>query len=145
MPEIRGSIDIGRPVEDVFAYLKDSKNNVEWESNVVEMELTSEGPIGVGSKGRRVEKIMGTDEGAWEITEYEENKAIAMSFESQRFIGSGGYELESTDGATRLAYWFRGDSKSFLFKLMMPIMMPMVKRQVKKDYGRLKEVLEAQG
>ena len=71
MPEISGSLEIGRPAADVFAYLSDVKNNIEWESSVVEMELTSEGPIGVGSKGRRVEKFMGTEEGTWEITEFE--------------------------------------------------------------------------
>ena len=47
MPEIRGSVDILRPVEDVFAYLSDPKNNLQWEAGVVEMELTTEGPLGV--------------------------------------------------------------------------------------------------
>ncbi len=145
MPEIRGTIDIARPVEDVFAYLKEPKNNIEWESGVVESEMTSEGPIGVGSKGRRVEKYsgMGTDEGTWEVTQFEENKTMEIGFESDKFIGDGAFELESTDGATRLSYRFRGETKSFLFKLMMPLMMPMVKRQVRKDYGKLKEILES--
>lgn len=70
MSEIRGSVDIRRPVEEVFAYLSEPKNNLQWETGVVEMELTTEGPLAVGSKGRRVEKQMGTDEGTWEITEH---------------------------------------------------------------------------
>lgn len=143
MPEIKGSIDIDRPVEDVFSYLSDPKNNVEWESGVVEMELTSEGPVGVGSKGRRVENFMGTDEGTWEITEYEENKTLAMTFESPRFSGEGSWRLESTGGATRLAYRFRGDPKSSLFRLIMPLLMPMARRQIRRDYGKLKQILEA--
>jgi uncharacterized protein YndB with AHSA1/START domain len=144
MPEIRGTIDIARPVEDVFAYLKEPKKNVEWESAVVESEMTSEGPIGVGSKGRRVEKTMGTDEGVWEITQFEENKLIEMGFESDKFVGKGAWELQSANGATRLAYRFQGETKSFLFKLLMPLMMPMMKRMIRKDYGRLKEILESQ-
>ena len=55
MPDIKGTIEIGRPVEDVFTYLAEPSNVVKWESGVEVMELTSEGPIGVGSKGRRVE------------------------------------------------------------------------------------------
>ena len=146
MPEIRGTIDIARPVEDVFDYLKEPKNNVEWEKAAVEMELTSEGPIGVGSKGRRVDKTpgMGTDEGVWEVTQFEENKIIEMGFETDKFAGDGAWELEPANGATRLSYRFRGETKSFIFKIMMPLMMPMMKRQIRKDYGRLKEILESQ-
>ena len=106
--------------------------------------MTSEGPMGLGSKGRRVEKMMGTDEGNWEITQFEDNKVIEMGFESDKFVGNGAWELEAANGGTRLAYRFRGETKSFIFKLMMPLMMPMVKRQVRKDYGKLKEILESQ-
>ena len=63
MPEIRGTVEIGRPVEDVFAYLSDPTNNPKWESSAVEMELTTKGPLALGSKGRRVEKYRG-----WERT-----------------------------------------------------------------------------
>lgn len=143
MVEIRGSVDIARPVADVFAYLSDPKNNMEWETGVLEMELTSEGPIGVGSTGRRVERYMGTDEGTWEITEYTQDKAIAMTFESQRFKGDGGWDVESTDGGTRLGYRFRGDPKNFLFKLVIPLMTPMLRRQVSGDYEKLKQLLES--
>ena len=145
MPEIRGTIDIARPVEDVFAYLKEPKNNVEWEKAAVLMEMTSEGPMGVGSKGRRVEKNpeMGTDEGSWEITQFEENKIIEMGFESDKFVSDGARELESANGATRLSYRFRGETKSFIFKIMAPLMMPVMKRMIRKDCGRLQEILES--
>ena len=100
MFELRGSIDIGRPVEDVFAYLTDVKNNLDWESGVVESELTSDGPIGVGSKGRRVEKFFGTGKSTWEVTEYDANKRAAVRFESDRAVGDGSFELEATENAT---------------------------------------------
>ena len=143
MPEVKGTIDVGRSVEDVFAYLTEPKNNVEWESTVVEMEMTSEGPFGVGSKGRRVEEFMGRDEGIWEITEYEENKMFAMKFESAKFIGDGGWQLESVEGGSRLAYRFQGNAKSSFMKLFILVMMPMFKRQIRKDYGTFKEILES--
>lgn len=143
MPEIRGSVDILRPVEDVFAFLSDPKNNLQWEAGIVEMELTTEGPLGVGSKGRRVEKRMGTDEGTWEITEHVPNESLAMTFESQRFAGSGGYKLEATDEGTRLNYWFIANPKMIIFKLIMPLMMPMVRSQARKNYAKLKGILES--
>ena len=143
MAEVRGSVDILRPVEDVFAYLSDPKNNLQWETGVVEMEFTTEAPLRVGSKGRRVQKQMGTDEGTWEITEHVPNESLAMTFESQRFTGSGGYKLNATDGGTRLNYWFIGNPRKILFKLLMPLMMPMMRSQTGKNYARLKGILES--
>ena len=143
MPEIRGSVDILRPVEDVFAYVSEPENNLQWETGVVEMKKTSEGPLAVGSKGRRVEKQMGIDEGTWEITEHVPNDTLAMTFESQRFTGSGGYKFEATDGGTRLTYWFNGVPRKVLFKLLMPLMMPMIHRQIRKNFATLKGILES--
>jgi len=143
MPEIRGAVDILRPVEDVFAFLSEPENNLQWETGLVEMKKTTEGPLAVGSKGRRVEKLFGTDEGTWEITEHVPNESLGMTFESQRIVGTAGYKLESTDGGTRLNYWFTGNFKKILFKLLMPLMMPMFRRQVRKDYAKLKGILES--
>ena len=143
MPELKGSVDILRPVEDVFAYVSDPENNLQWETGVVEMKKTTEGPLAVGSKGRRVEKQMGTDEGTWEITEHVPNDTLAMTFESQRFTGSGGYKFEAIDGGTRLNYWFVGIPRKMLFKLLMPLMMPMIHRQIRKNFATLKGILES--
>ena len=94
---LKGTIEIGRPVEEVFAYVTEPRNHQEWESGVDE-ELTSEGPIGVGSKGRRVEIFMGRDESVWEVTEWKPNELLAAKFESDKFIGAGEYRTEPTDG-----------------------------------------------
>ena len=142
--ELERSVDIGRPAEDVFAYLMDVKNNIQWEKSVVEMEYTSEGPVGVGSTGRRVEKMMGTDESDWEITEYEENKRVAMKFESPKFRGNVGFDLEPTDAGTRLVFRMRGEVKGMVSKLLMPLFMPMVRRQVRGNFDTLKGILESQ-
>ena len=66
-----------------------------------------------------------TDESTWEVTQLEENKTIEFSGESDKYIGYVGYELESTDGGTRLSYRMGGEVRSFLFKLMMSFMLPM--------------------
>ena len=97
MFEIRGSVDISRPVQEAFLFLSQPENNVQWETGVVKNELTTEGPLAVGSKGRRVDKQMGTDEGAWVVTEHVPNDTLAMSFESPRYVGTAGYKVEATE------------------------------------------------
>ena len=143
MPVIKGTIEIDRPVEEVFAYLAEPKNNPEWESQVEVNELTSEGPMGVGSKGRIVDNYMGRDESVWEVTEWKPNELVAIKAESDKFIGDSEWRTEPTDGGTRLTYRFGGTAKNPFFKLLMPLMMPIFNPKVKKNYQKLKETLES--
>ena len=55
-----------------------------------------------------------------------------MTYESERFVGHGGWDLESAGDGAKLTYRFVGKGKGIMSKLMMPIMMPMVKRQSKR-------------
>jgi carbon monoxide dehydrogenase subunit G len=109
---INGTVEINRPVEAVWKYIAEPKNNKEWESGVEEMVVTSEGPIGLGSMGRRVETYMGRDEFVWEITEWKPNKSGAMKYESDKFAGDGAYSVDATDGGTRVTYRFDGSPKN---------------------------------
>ena len=143
MPVFTGTIEIGRPVEEVFAYIAEPKNNLEWEKGVEVNEWTSEGPIGVGSKGRRVDNDFGRDEYVWEVTEWKPNELWAMKDESDKFIGHVELRTELTDGRTRLMYRFKGNAKKRLFKLLMPLFLPMGKRKSRNDFQRLKVILES--
>jgi len=51
------------------------------------MKFTSEGHMGVGSKGgaRRVEKFTGAYESVWGITKYDENRHVKVEFDSPKF------------------------------------------------------------
>ena len=144
MVDIKGTVEINRPVEAVWEYLADPSNNVNWEDGVEEMSLTSDGPIGVGSKGRRVENYMGRDESEWEITDWTPNKRAAMKYESDKFVGDGEYNVEASGDGTRLSYRFGGTPKSTFMKLLMPLFGMMVNRTARKNFGKLKEILESQ-
>ena len=143
MPEVKGTIEIGRPVEEVFDYLADPKNNLDWEKSVEANELTSDGPMGLGSKGRRVENFFGRDESVWEVAEWRPNELAAFKAESDKFVGDFEWRTESADSGTRVTYRFSGSAKNPFFKLLMPLMMSFFKRQISKDYQKLKEILES--
>ena len=145
MPEVEGAVVINRPVADVFAYMSDPQNSAKWEKGVVVNEFTSEGPPRVGTTGRRVEKRFGTDEGTWTATEYEADKVIAFDFESGRFRGSGRWDFQAAGGGTRVSYRFQAHAKGLFWKLLLPPMVPMFRRQIKGDYARLKGLLESGG
>jgi uncharacterized protein YndB with AHSA1/START domain len=48
------SVDIERPVEDVFAYLADFENIPAWNYAIAKTEKTSDGPVGIGTTYRQV-------------------------------------------------------------------------------------------
>ena len=152
MPEVEGAVVISRPVEDVFAYMSDPQNSTKWEPGVVVSEFTSEGGPHLGAKVRRVVKLEGmTIESTWEITEYEQNKAFGVTFESQQgkqfkqFAECIGWEFASDHGGTRVVYRVRGEARGIVWKLLLPWIMPLLKWRFRKDYAKLKGLLESGG
>lgn len=142
--QIKGSTDIKCPVTDVFAYCTDTSNNPNWEKSVLEMEYTSDAPYGVGSTGRRVESFfLGNDVSTWEVTEWEENKTLAMTFQSQNFTGSGVWQYKDNNGDTQINYTFNVKPTSILMRLLLPMLGSMFRSQIRSDYTRLKKNLES--
>ena len=142
--EVKGTIEVSRTAGDIFTYLAEPKNNTEWEKSLVETEMTSDGPMALGSKGRRVDKNFGsTDEGNWEVTKFEENKLLGFDFRSEKFVGYGEFALDPRESSTELSYMFEGRATSGFWNLIMPLMMPMFRSQVRKDFERLKGILES--
>ncbi len=99
----QSSIVINRPVADIFTFVENPANDRLWRKAMLKAELTSEGPIGVGSTGREEYDRPGQRvESTWEITEYVPNEKVVYRSTS----GPGDYEgtvlYEDLDGATRL-------------------------------------------
>jgi hypothetical protein len=52
MAQMQQSVDIARPLEEVFAFVANSANDALWGSNLVQVTKISPGPVGVGSRFR---------------------------------------------------------------------------------------------
>jgi len=75
MAKLEVSVVIKRPVEEVFSFTNDSADDTKWSSGLVEVNQVSEGPVGVGTIKREVNRILVKRiENTYEITEYEPNK-----------------------------------------------------------------------
>ena len=63
------SIFINRPQQEVFDFVSNPANDPQWRSGAESAEWTSEGPVGVGSTYRSVDKLLGRKiEGTTEVT-----------------------------------------------------------------------------
>ena len=78
MERIEYSIDIDHAVEEVFCFIARPENEPKWRNGLATSEATSEGPMKVGSTGRRVQSFLGRKmENDWTVTELTPNSRIA--------------------------------------------------------------------
>ncbi len=103
MPIKKSSIVINRPVEEVFAFVENPTNDRLWRKGMLAAELTSDGPIGVGSTGREEYDRPGQrTESTWVVTEYIPNHKVTYRSTSGPVDYEGTALYEDLDGATRL-------------------------------------------
>jgi len=144
MGKLEVSVVIKRPVEEVFSYVNDPANDTMWSSGLVESNQISEGPVGVGTIGREVDRILGKNvETIYEITEYEPNRRRSCKSISGPFPWQGKYTFKSVKGGTKVTMTAEFQIGGF-FKLAEPIAIRMAKRQYKADFNNLKDLMEAQ-
>ncbi len=144
MGNLEVSVVIKRPVEEVFSFVNDPANETLWSSGIVESSQISEGPVGVGTVMREVNRILGKRiENTYEITEYEPNKRYSCKSISGPFPWQGSFSFVSVEGGTKVTMAAEFEVGSF-FKLAEPLVIRMAKRQFQADFNNLKDLMEAQ-
>jgi carbon monoxide dehydrogenase subunit G len=144
MSNVTHSIEINRPVEQVFAYLDNPDNLKDWLSGLVEATmLTHDGP-GVGAKmrqvfeegGRRIEMIE-------ETVVYEPNRRVKIKGTTAMFDMTADYTLHNIGGRTRLDFAEEMHFKSIFLRLLAPLMAKSARKKMVEDFARLKANIEA--
>jgi uncharacterized protein YndB with AHSA1/START domain len=143
MAKIEVSTVINRPVKEVFAVLSNEEIRPKWSSTTIEVKKTSEGPIGMGTTWRGVDRIFGQQmERESVYTEYEPHRKITQKSAS----GPVPFEVqtiyEPVEGGTRVIVIAEAQP-SGLFKLAGPLLMRVRKRQFARDLATLKAMIEA--
>ncbi len=57
--KFENSVVINRPVKRVFDFVTDISNNPKWQTDILELEVSSEGSIELGSTYRCVNRFLG--------------------------------------------------------------------------------------
>ncbi len=143
MVTIEASVDINRPIDEVWAYVTDPTKVPEWSSMALDSTLEGPGPMGVGSRIRGIGKFLGrTVETTSEVTQYDPPSKFAIRGVSGSVHLEIERHLESIGEGTRYRCRLVGDSGG-LFKLADPIVTALMKRTVETDHQHLKALLEA--
>jgi uncharacterized membrane protein len=143
MIKVETSIIVSRPIEEVFAYVSDFKNTAQWQSGVVEVRQTSEGPVGKGTQLIFVRTFLGRKlEGASEVVEHEPPTKNTLQSTSGPLPFTVSRIFEPTPEGTKMTIVFEMQPGG-VFALAEPLIARSLKRSVEADFGNLKDLLES--
>ena len=144
MARVEATVVIDRPIEEVFAFAGNPLNDEQWESDISDVQKTSEGPMGEGSTFRGVIHFLGQRiEWALEVTRYEPNKRVDFEVSAGPLQLEESVTFESVEGGTGVTMVYEGNPGSF-FNLAAPVVVRMFQRQIEGNLAKLKEILESQ-
>jgi hypothetical protein len=144
MSRIEGTVIIKRPADKVFAYTTEAKSWPKWHGAIPEAEQTSKGQMGVGTTFRGKSRMMGqTSEWTAKMTEYEPYKRWGKVIDSGSLVIDDKLVCDPAEGGTRLTMVYEVKVGGIL-KLLSPVIISSMRKQLKLDLASLKGILEAQ-
>lgn len=144
MITLQETIEINRPVKEVYDYVVNVENAPKWQPAVIEVKRLTDGPIRVGTKFSEVAKMMGRRINATcEITELVPNKTFAFKGTSDGPMEyEATYILEPNGNATVLKITGIFRTKRF-WRLLEPILKGEVRKESRQELITMKKVIEA--
>ncbi len=103
MIDLNASVDIYRPIQQVFEFISTTENDFQWQYGTLESARVSAGAKGVGTFFRSIGHVMGRRLlGTFEITEYETDKRYGFRSLSGPLESRTLYTFETARGSTRV-------------------------------------------
>ena len=145
MVRIEGEIIIDRPVQEVFDFVADERNEPLYNHRMLHAEQVSTGPIGLGVRFRAEVESMGrTAEMTIENTGYERPRRLASTTRMSTMDIEGVLLFEPVDGKTRMRWRWQVKPRGVL-RLISPVIARMGRRQEQTIWASLKRYLDTPG
>jgi uncharacterized membrane protein len=145
MAPIVKSIEIARPPEEVFAYIDDLSRHREWQEQIQQVTVLTDGPTKVGSRARDRRKVPGSvQEITYEITAHDPPRSASFRGVDGPVRPVGTVTVAPADGGSRVTLQLDFEGHGLGGKLLLPLVRRQARKQVPRDQQRLKERLESQ-
>jgi uncharacterized protein YndB with AHSA1/START domain len=142
MVRIEGEIVIHRPVEEVFDFVADERNEPRYNPRMRRAEKVSEGPIGVGTRFRAETVSMArTVPMVIEFTGYERPRRLSSTTHMSSMDLQGTLTFDPDPEGTRMRWSWQLEPQGAL-KVMRPLVAVMGRRQEQRIWTSLKHLLE---
>ena len=143
MATFEKSVWIKCPQQEVFDFVSNPAKNTEWQSIAQSAEWTSEGPVGVGSAVRAVDRFLGRKfESTAEVTIWDPPNRMTLKSVGGPFVFELAFKLESKENGTQLTMHVTAAFRGF-FKVAEGLAARQAQKQIDTDLEALKLVLEA--
>jgi uncharacterized membrane protein len=141
MAQASYSVTIGKPVEEVFAFVADGEKCPQWRPGVLDIKRVSGDGVGTryaqGVKGPMNRRIAAD----YEITVFEPNRRLEFQTVTGPARPHGRYDFERVEGGTRIAFALDAELTGFR-KLLMGGMVQKTMDSEVHTLDNLKRVLE---
>ncbi len=144
MAHLEGEVLINRPVDVVFDFVADARNEPRYNRNAVRAEKVSMGAVQRGTRFHTETRGMGR-RSDWiiERTEYERPRKLSSSVHTTAVDITGCHTFEGVDGRTRMR-WSWDVKPRGVFRLLGPLIGRMGQRMEERNGEKLKNFLERQ-
>ena len=144
MAHIRGEVAIDAPVEEVFDFVADERNEPRYNPRLVRAEKLGEGPVGQGS--RFVAQPVGMGSGGTmtvEIVEYERPRRFRNMIRSSYMQVDGTVTFTSDAGGGTLLRWDWDMGLVGPMKFFSPVLAVVAPRWERRNWVALKRYVES--
>jgi uncharacterized protein YndB with AHSA1/START domain len=144
MSHIEREIVIDRPVEEVFDFVADGRNEPRYNPHMLRAEQVPDGPIGPGTQFRTEVTTNGRSmEMVYEIDAYERPQRLAARTIKGAIDVLSTVTFASVPAGTRMRWAWELEPRGVL-KLISPLIAPMMRRRLDTVLAKIKRLLEAQ-
>jgi uncharacterized membrane protein len=136
------SVNIGRPVGEVFSYLSDLQNGKQWQTGVIDVQRLTPGAPAAGSRYVIVRKFMGRKlESNVEISVFEPNHKMVIRSTTDPIPFEQTVILEPVSGGTRVSTTIDLHPSGWM-GMAEGMITSIFKREAETALGDLKDLME---
>jgi uncharacterized membrane protein len=145
MSEIKESVEIDKPPDEVFAYLDDVERHGEWQEDIVGVERVTDGPTRQGSRVRETRHVPGGNRSMmYEVTTHDPPRESSFRVLDGPIRAVGTISVEPAGDGTKsrvtIAMDFEGHG--IAGKVLLPVARSQARKRVPQSQAKMKEVLE---
>jgi hypothetical protein len=142
MARIDGEVLIGQPVDVVFDFVADQRNEPQYNSRMIRADKVTAGPVGKGTVFRSVARSMGrTADMRIELTGYDRPARLASSTTMSQADMDGTLTFDPVPAGTRMHWTWEVRPKG-AFRLLAPLIGWLGRRQERAIWSGMKRYLE---
>ena len=142
MAKITGEIIIGRPVEAVFDFAADQRNELRYNPRMIRADKVSDGPVAKGTVFCSAAKSMGRAAGMRiELTCYDRPHRLASRTAMKQAVIDGALTFDPVPGGTRMR-WSWSVRPRGAARLLAPVITWVGRRQEQAIWASMKRYLE---